>query len=74
MMSQNNVGLKMNVLTYKKIIGKTFGSEDYKLITNITPKINGLVIEFDESKLDNSITLIANYVPHTTKLVEIEIY
>jgi len=74
MMSANNVVLKMNHLTYQKILGKTFGVDDYRSITNIIPKINGLVIDFDESKLDDSVTLIAKYIPHTSESVEIEIY
>ena len=56
----------MNVLTYKKIIGKTFGIDDYSTITNPIPKINGIRIVFDESKPNDNVTLIANYIPHTS--------
>jgi hypothetical protein len=73
MMSNNNVELKMNVLTYKKIIGRTFGIDDYETIKNPIPKINGIRIEFDETKPNDNVTLIANYIPHTRESFEIEI-
>ena len=73
MMSNNNVELKMNVLTYKKIIGRIFGIDDYETIKNPIPKINGIRIEFLETIPNDSVTLIANYIPHTTKSCDIEI-
>lgn len=63
----------MNVLTYKKIIGKTFGIDDYETITNPIPKINEIRISFDENIQNDNVTLIANYIAHTRKSFEIEI-
>lgn len=73
MMSDKNVELKMNVLTYKKILGKTFGIADYSLITNPIPKINGIKIVFDESQPNDNVKIIANYIPHTRESLDIEI-
>lgn len=40
-MIDRNIELKMNDLTYKKILGKSLGISDYSAITNIIPNING---------------------------------
>lgn len=74
MMDSNNVELKMNVLTYKKIIGTTFGKADYTTITNPIPNINGIKIEFDETKENDIVTIKTKYIPHTRESIEIEIY
>lgn len=74
MMGNNNVELKMNVLTYKKIIGKTFGIADYTTITNPIANINGIKIEFDESKENDIVMIKTKYIPHTRESIEIEIY
>jgi hypothetical protein len=73
MMSDKSVELKMNVLTYKKIIGKSLGIDDYSIITNPIPKINGVRIAFDETMPNDNVTLIANYIPHTRESFDIEI-
>ena len=74
MMGNNNVELKMNVLTYKKLIGKTFGIADYTTITNPIANINGIKIEFDESKENDIVMIKTKYIPHTRESIEIEIY
>lgn len=72
-MIDKNIELKMNVLTYKKIIGKTFGDDNFAAISNPIPKINGIKIVFDETKTDDNVTIIANYIPHTSESFDIEI-
>ncbi len=73
MMSDKDIELKMNVLTYKKIIGGTFGIDDYSKISNPIPNINGIKIVFDEIVSADIVTLIANYIPHTRQSFDIEI-
>lgn len=72
-MMRNNVELKMNVLTYKKILGKTFGVEDFQSITNPIPCINGIKIDFESSMNNDVVTIIAKYIPHTREKFDIEI-
>ncbi|MDP3558391.1 MAG: hypothetical protein Q8T03_13545 [Bacteroidota bacterium] len=73
MMSDKNVELKMNALTYKKILGKTFGIDDYSLITKLIPNINGITIVFDDSLSNDNVKVIANYIPHTRESLDVEI-
>lgn len=73
MMSGKNIELKMNLLTYKKILGKTFGIGDYSQITNPIANINGVKIIFDEGQSNDNVIIQANYVPHTRESLGIEI-
>ncbi len=72
-MMRNDIELHMNLITYKKIIGTTFGMPDYEKITNPIPNINGVKILFDEDFENNNIRITAKYIPHTTESFEIEL-
>ncbi len=72
-MIDRNIEIKMNELTYKKILGKTFGISEYSTITNLIPKINDVKIDFDNTMINDVVTITANYIPHTRKSFEIEI-
>ena len=72
-MIDRDVELKMNELTYKKILGKTFGISDYSTITNVIPNINGVKIDFDNLMTNDVVKITANYIPHTRESFDIEI-
>ena len=56
-----NVVMQMNEYTYKYILGKVFGFNDFKSITNIIANINGLEIVFDKNMKNNEAILISGY-------------
>lgn len=55
-----NTILQMNEHTYKKIIGRVYGIENFETITNVVSQINGIKINFDAEISNNVIAVEGN--------------
>lgn len=74
MLDANRVKLKMAALTQKKIVGIAMGVPNYAQNNNPFPDtLSGVKIIVDESVSANIVFLIADYIPHSSEQIEVEI-
>ena len=74
MLDATRVKLRMALITQKKIVGLAMGDQNYAQNNSPFPNIlSGVHIIIDESVPANNVIIIADYKPHTSEFVEIEI-